>query len=75
MSLPPCCVANLVRPNPHTANMDQQSVATSKSGARLVRDVTNFYEAAANHQIRPNAPPLFKTYQQMMEWKQRQNRV
>lgn len=70
-----CCQTNVCNVNPTVANYDNRYVVTSKGGAQLVTDVSNFYAAAANQQIRPNAPPLFKTYQQMMDWKQRQNRA
>jgi hypothetical protein len=82
---PPCCVANIADPNANTANFDNSMVVHNKSGTQLVTAVSNFYAAAgnittingqqvANSQIRPNAPPIFKTYQQMMDWKQSQNR-
>jgi hypothetical protein len=73
-TIPPCCVANVCDANPQTANYDNQNVVHSASGAALVGAVSNFYAAAAAGQIRPNAPPIFKTYGQMMDWKQRQNR-
>lgn len=73
-NIPPCARANVCDANPQVADYDNRNVVTSKSGAQLVTDVSNFYAAAAAHQIRPNAPPIFKTYQQMMDWRQRQNR-
>ena len=72
--IPPCAVANVCDANPQVADYDNRNVVTSKGGAQLVNDVSNFYAAAAAQQIRPNAPPIFKTYQQMMDWKQSQNR-
>lgn len=72
--IPPCAVANICDANPQVADYDNRNVVTSKGGAQLVNDVSNFYAAAAAQQIRPNAPPIFKTYQQMMDWRQRQNR-
>ena len=71
---PPCCVANIADPNANTANFDNSMVVHNKSGTQLVAAVSNYYTAAAAGQLRPNAPPLFKTYQQMMDWKQSQNR-
>lgn len=71
---PPCCVANIADPNANTANFDNSMVVHYKSGTQLVAAVSNYYTAAAANQLRPNAPPLFKTYQQMMNWKQSQNR-
>jgi hypothetical protein len=71
---PPCCVANVCDANPQVANYDNQNLAHNASGGQLVTAVSNFYAAAAAGQARPNAPPIFKTYQQMMDWKQRQNR-
>jgi hypothetical protein len=73
-SVLPCCVANLAKPNPNTSNYDTSTVVQQKSGAKLVSAVSEFYSAASTKQLRPNAPPIFKTYQQMMEWKQAQNR-
>ena len=71
---PPCCVANIADPNANTANFDNSMVVHNKSGTQLVAAVSNYYAAAAAGQLRPNAPPIFKTYQQMMDWKQSQNR-
>jgi len=71
---PPCCVANVVDPNANTANFDNNNLVHNKSGTQLVTAVSNYYTAAAAGQLRPNAPPIFKTYQQMMDWKQSQNR-
>jgi len=71
---PPCCVANIADPNANTANFDNNNLVHNKSGTQLVTAVSNFYEAAKTNQLRPNAPPIFKTYQQMMDWKQSQNR-
>lgn len=71
---PPCCVANIADPNANTANFDNSMVVHNKSGTQLVAAVSNYYTAAAAGQLRPNAPPIFKTYQQMMDWKQSQNR-
>jgi hypothetical protein len=73
-SVLPCCVANTAKPNPNTSNYDTSTVVQQKSGAKLVSAVSEFYSAASTRQLRPNAPPIFKTYQQMMEWKQSQNR-
>ena len=73
-NVPPCARANVCDANPQVADYDNRNVVTSKGGAQLVKDVSDFYAAAAAHQIRPNAPPIFKTYQQMMDWRQRQNR-
>ena len=69
-----CCTANICDANPQTANQDSSTAIQSQSGQQLVSAVNDFYAAAARGQIRPNAPPIFKTYGQMMEWKQRQNR-
>lgn len=75
-----CCDANVCNPNPQTANYDNQNVVHSASGIQLVQAVNNLYENAAratgaDMYIKPRSPmPIFKTYQQMMEWKQRQNR-
>jgi len=69
-----CCTANLSCPNPITANVDASGVANSAAGARLIHSVDEFYAAAASGITRPNAPPIFKSYQQMMVWKQAQNR-
>jgi hypothetical protein len=71
---PPCCVANVCDANPQVANYDNQNLVHNASGGQLITAVSNFYAAAAAGQARPNAPPIFKTYQQMMDWKQRQNR-
>jgi hypothetical protein len=72
--IPPCCVANVCDANPQTANYNNQNIVHNASGGQLVTAVSNFYAAAAAGQARPNAPPIFKTYGQMMDWKQRQNR-
>jgi hypothetical protein len=69
-----CCNANVCNPNPVVANYDNRNVVANKGGQTLVGAVDNFYRAAANNQLRPNAPPMFKSYQQMMDWLQRQNR-
>jgi hypothetical protein len=69
-----CCTANVCNANPQAANYDNQVVVSSKGGQVLVAAVNNFYAGIAAGQGRPNAPPIFKTYLQMMEWKQRQNR-
>ena len=69
-----CCTANLSCPNPTTSNFDTSVVATSAAGARLIHSVDEFYAAAAAGVTRPNAQPIFKSYQQMMVWKQAQNR-
>ena len=83
---PPCCIANIADPNANTANFDHSMVVHYKSGTQLVTAVSEFYAAAGAVQTfpngqtvargltRPNAPPIFKTYQQMMDWKQSQNR-
>ena len=71
---PPCCVANIADPNANTANFDNNNLVHNKSGTQLVTAVSNFYEAAKTNQLRPNAPPIFKTYQQMMDWKHSQHR-
>ena len=73
-NIPPCARANVCDANPQVADYDNRNVVTSNGGAQLVKDVSDFYAGAAANQIRPNAPPLFKTYQQMMDWRQRQNR-
>jgi hypothetical protein len=72
--IPPCAVANVCNANPNTADFDNRNVVTSQSGAQLVTAVSNFYASAAAGQTRPNALPIFKTYQQMMDYKQRLNR-
>lgn len=69
-----CCQANVCNANPVVANYDNRNVVVNMGGQTLVSAVNDFYRAAANNQLRPNAPPIFKTYQQMMDWKQRQNR-
>ena len=74
MSIAPCCVANLANPNPNTANFYTSTVTGSVDGAKLVRSISDFYSAAAAGITRPNAPPIFQSYQQMMSWKQAQNR-
>ena len=74
MTIPTCCVANVCNVNPQTANFNNQNLVHNLSGGQLVRTVSEFYAAAAVGQIKQNAPPIFKTYQQMMDWKQRQNR-
>lgn len=73
-SIPPCCVSNVCDLNPPTSNYNNRNVVVNQGGAVLVTAVEQFYQAAASRQIRPNAPPLFKTYDQMMDWKQRMNR-
>lgn len=70
----PCSIANVCDENPQTANYDNQNVVHNASGAQLVTAVSQFYGSAAMGITRPNAPPIFKTYGQMMDWKQRQNR-
>ena len=72
--VPPCAIANVCDANPNTANFDNRNVVTNQSGAQLVTAVSNFYAGAAAGQAKLNAPPLFKTYQQMMDYKQRLNR-
>jgi hypothetical protein len=72
--VPPCAVANVCDANPVTANFDNRNVVINQGGAQLVTAVSNFYAGAAAGQARPNAPPIFKTYQQMMDYKQRLNR-
>ena len=57
-----CASYNVYDANPQVADYDNRNVVTNKGGAQLVTDVSNFYAAAAVHQIRPNAPPIFKTY-------------
>jgi hypothetical protein len=69
-----CCVANLSDPNANTANFDTSNVVTVKDGKQLVSAVSGFYAGAAAGITRPNAQPIFKSYQQMMSWKQAQNR-
>jgi hypothetical protein len=69
-----CCQANICNPNPQSFNYDNTNVIINKGGAQLVVAVSEFYNAARTGQLRPNAPPIFKSYSQMMEWKQRQNR-
>jgi hypothetical protein len=69
-----CCDANVCNANPVVANYDNRNVVVNMGGQTLVSAVNDFYRAAANNQLRPNAPPIFKTYQQMMDWKQRHNR-
>jgi hypothetical protein len=69
-----CCDANVCNANPVVANYDNRNVVANKGGQTLVGAVDNFYRAAANNHLRPNAPPMFKSYQQMMDWLQRQNR-
>jgi hypothetical protein len=69
-----CCTANVCDANPQNANFDSSTAIQSQAGQQLVSAVNDFYAGAARGQIRPNAPPIFKTYGQMMEWKQRQNR-
>ena len=70
---PSCCVATICNVNPQTVNFDNQHIITNNSGSHLVSAVSNFYSAASKGLLRPNAPPLFPSYQQMMKWKQRQN--
>jgi hypothetical protein len=72
MSTPPCCIANISQPNANTANFDTSNVTVAKDGKQLISAVSSFY--AAGGIIRPNAQPIFKSYQQMMSWKQAQNR-
>ncbi len=69
-----CCEANVCNANPVVANYDNRNVVVNMGGQTLVSAVNDFYRAAATNQLRPNAQPIFKTYQQMMDWKQRQNR-
>jgi hypothetical protein len=71
-----CCDVNICNPNPQTSNYDNQNVVHEMSGIQLVQAVNNFYDNAANAgYVKPrNAAPIFKSYQQMMDWKQRQNR-
>lgn len=74
MSIAPCCIDNIVAPNANTANFDTSSIVSVKDGKQLVSAVSNFYTGAASGVMRPNAQPIFKSYQQMMSWKQAQNR-
>jgi hypothetical protein len=74
MSIPSCCIANLSDPNANTANFDTSNIIAAKDGKQLVSSVSNFYAGAAAGITRPNAQPIFKSYQQMMSWKQAQNR-
>lgn len=74
LQIPPCVQANVCDANPNTADFDNRNVVTNQSGAQLVTAVSDFYKSAAAGQTRPNAPPIFKTYQQMMDYKQRLNR-
>lgn len=74
MTVPPCCVTNVCDANPQTSNYDNQNLVHNASGGQLITAVSQFYVGASTGQARPNAPPIFKTYQQMMDWKQRQNR-
>jgi hypothetical protein len=69
-----CCIANISDPNANTANFDTSNITAVKDGKQLVSAVSNFYASAAGGIIRPNAQPIFKSYQQMMSWKQAQNR-
>jgi hypothetical protein len=74
MTTPPCCVSNVCNINPQTTDFNNQNLVHNLSGGQLVSAVSEFYVAAAAGKIKQNAPPIFKTYQQMMDWKQRQNR-
>ena len=74
MSIAPCCVDNISAPNANTANFDTSNIVAVKDGKQLVSAVTNFYASAASGIARPNAQPIFKSYLQMMTWKQAQNR-
>jgi hypothetical protein len=74
INVPTCCVVNVNNVNPQNANYNNQNLVHNASGGQLVTAVSNFYASAAANQIRPNAPPIFKTYLQMMDWKQKQNR-
>jgi hypothetical protein len=74
MSEPCCPPSNVEAANPNTTSFDNHTVTSVKEGANLVGAVNGFYEAAALGKVRPNAPPLFSSYQQMMSWKQAQNR-
>jgi hypothetical protein len=65
---------NLANPSAQTANFDPSALVHQRSGATLANSVAGFYDAASNGQIRPNAPPVFSSYQQMMAWKQGMNR-
>lgn len=65
---------NIANPSAQNANFDPSALANQRSGATLANAVAGFYDAAANRQIRPNAPPLFSSYQQLMAWKQGMNR-
>lgn len=65
---------NLANPSAQSANFDPSVLANQRSGATLANSVAGFYDAASKGQIRPNAPPVFSSYQQMMAWKQGMNR-
>jgi hypothetical protein len=65
---------NLANPSAQTDNFDPSVLANQRSGATLANSVAGFYDAASKGQTRPNAPPVFSSYQQMMAWKQGMNR-
>ena len=46
-NIPPCARANVCDANPQVADYDNRNVVTSKGGAQLVKDVSDFYAAAA----------------------------
>ena len=69
-----CCTANVCDANPQNANFDSSNIIQSQSGQQFVYAVNDMYEGAAAGKMKPFVQPIFKTYGQMMEWKQRQNR-
>jgi hypothetical protein len=69
-----CCTANVCDVNPQIANFDSSNAIQSQGGQQLVSAVNDFYAGAAAGRMKPSVQPIFKTYGQMMEWKQRQNR-
>jgi hypothetical protein len=69
-----CCTANVCDANPQTANFDSSNAIQSQAGQQLVSAVDDLYAGAAAGKMKPCVQPIFKTYGQMMEWKQRQNR-
>jgi hypothetical protein len=69
-----CCTANVCNANPQTANLDSSNAIQSQAGQQLVSAVNDLYAGAASGRMKPCVQPIFKTYGQMMEWKQRQNR-
>ena len=60
--------------NAQNSTYSGEYIAITRSGTTLVKAVSDFYASAAAGLARPNAPPIFKTYQQMMDYKQRQAR-